>query len=130
MSLAPGTISREELSSELRARLRGKAKPVGSLGRLEDIAVQIGMIKESLVPELGSARILVFAGDHGITKEGVTAYPSAVTREIAKLILAGTAGVNVLGEPRWADFRCCVIAGERVLDFGEVSRLTERGKRD
>jgi nicotinate-nucleotide--dimethylbenzimidazole phosphoribosyltransferase len=87
---------RDQLGEELRARLRGKAKPVGSLGRLEDLAVQIGMIRGSLQPDLGAAKILVFAGDHGLTAEGVTAYPSAVTREIAKLILAGTAGINVL----------------------------------
>lgn len=90
------SCSREALGEQLRARLRSKAKPVGSLGRLEEIAVQIGMIAGSLAPDLGAARILVFAGDHGITAEGVTSYPSAVTREIAKLILAGTAGVNVL----------------------------------
>ncbi|RUP08140.1 nicotinate-nucleotide--dimethylbenzimidazole phosphoribosyltransferase [Hyphomicrobium sp.] len=84
------------LADELRARLRGKAKPVGSLGRLEDLAVQIGLIAGTTHPDLGVAKILVFAGDHGLTAEGVTAYPSVVTREIAKFVLAGTAGVNVL----------------------------------
>ena len=54
------------------------------------------MIRGSLDPKLGAAKILVFAGDHGLTEEGVTAYPSAVTREIAKLIVAGNAGINVL----------------------------------
>lgn len=88
--------SRTLLADELRARLRGKAKPVGSLGRLEDLAVQVGLIAGSANPVLGAAKILVFAGDHGITAEGVTAYPSVVTREIAKFVLAGTAGVNVL----------------------------------
>jgi nicotinate-nucleotide--dimethylbenzimidazole phosphoribosyltransferase len=87
---------RDALGDELRARIRGKAKPIGSLVRLEDLAVQIGMVTRSLNPDLGAAKILVFAGDHGITAEGVTAYPSVVTREIAKLILAGSAGINVL----------------------------------
>jgi len=87
---------REGLREALRARLRGKAKPIGSLGRLEDLAVDIGTISGSLAPNLGLAKILVFAGDHGITAEGTTAYPSDVTREIAKLILAGTAGINAL----------------------------------
>jgi nicotinate-nucleotide--dimethylbenzimidazole phosphoribosyltransferase len=90
------TKTRALLSEKLRAKLRGKAKPVGSLGRLEDIAVQLGLISGSLNPDFGLSRILVFAGDHGITAEGVTAYPSVVTREIAKFVLAGTAGVNVL----------------------------------
>lgn len=91
-----GTGLRNALRDKLRARLRGKAKPIGSLGRLENLAEQIGMIRGSLDPKLGAAKILVFAGDHGLTEEGVTAYPSAVTREIAKLIVAGSAGINVL----------------------------------
>jgi len=91
-----GTGLRNALRDKLRARLRGKAKPIGSLGRLENLAEQIGMIRGSLDPKLESAKILVFAGDHGLTEEGVTAYPSDVTREIAKLIVAGNAGINVL----------------------------------
>jgi nicotinate-nucleotide--dimethylbenzimidazole phosphoribosyltransferase len=91
-----GSGLRNALREKLQARLRGKAKPIGSLGRLENLAEQIGMIRGSLDPKLESAKILVFAGDHGLTEEGVTAYPSAVTREIAKLIVAGNAGINVL----------------------------------
>jgi nicotinate-nucleotide--dimethylbenzimidazole phosphoribosyltransferase len=91
-----GTGLRNALRDKLRARLRGKAKPIGSLGRLENLAEQIGMIRGSLDPKLGAAKILVFAGDHGLTEEGVTAYPSDVTREIAKLIVGGAAGINVL----------------------------------
>lgn len=81
---------------QLRARIAGKAKPVGSLGRLEDLAVQIGLLTGSSTPNLGEQRLLVFAGDHGITAEGVAAYPSEVTREIALLMLAGKAGANVV----------------------------------
>lgn len=89
------TAARSALEAELRARIRGKAKPVGSLGRIEDLSLQVGMVSGSLRPDLGRAKILVFAADHGLTAEGVTAYPSAVTREIAKMVLAGTAGINV-----------------------------------
>lgn len=83
------------LRAELEAKIRGKAKPIGALGRLEELAIDIGVMSGSLMPDLGAARLVVFAGDHGITAEGVTAYPSAVTREVAKLILAGTGGANV-----------------------------------
>ena len=80
---------------ELRAKIAGKAKPVGSLGRLEELAVQIGLVTQSLSPDLGSARLLIFAGDHGLTAEDISAYPSSVTREIVKLVLAGQAGANI-----------------------------------
>lgn len=95
--------SRETLRRNLEARVAGKAKPIGALGRLEALAVQIGLVTGSLTPDLGPAKIIVFAGDHGITAEGVTAYPPAVTREIAKLILAGGAGINVCARAAGAD---------------------------
>lgn len=96
MTNETGSLRRSSaLRDQLEARVRGKAMPVGALGRLEELAIQIGLVTGSLTPDLGPARIVVFAGDHGITAEGVTAYPSVVTREIAKLILAGTAGINV-----------------------------------
>lgn len=96
-------LGREALCKALEARVHGKAKPVGALGRLETLAIQIGMVTGSLTPELGPAKIIVFAGDHGLTAEGVTAYPSVVTREIAKLILAGGAGINVCARPTNTD---------------------------
>jgi nicotinate-nucleotide--dimethylbenzimidazole phosphoribosyltransferase len=94
---------RDLLRQQLLARLRGMAKPVGAMGRIEQLAVQIGLITGSLTPDLGAARVLVFAGDHGLTAEGVTAYPSAVTREIAKLILAGSAGINICARASGCD---------------------------
>ncbi|HPG89031.1 MAG TPA: nicotinate-nucleotide--dimethylbenzimidazole phosphoribosyltransferase, partial [Hyphomicrobium sp.] len=96
-------LGRDALCKALEARVRGKAKPVGALGRLETLAIQIGVVTGSLTPELGPAKIIVFAGDHGLTAEGVTAYPSVVTREIAKLILAGGAGINVCAQPTNTD---------------------------
>lgn len=91
------------LRQKLEARVRGKAKPIGALGRLETLAVQIGLVTGSLSPDLGAARVVVFTGDHGITAEGVTAYPSIVTAEIAKIILAGGAGINVCARAAGVD---------------------------
>ncbi len=93
----------EALREQLHIRLRGKAKPVGSLGRLEDLALQIGLVTGSLEPDLGNAKIIVFAGDHGLTAEGVTAYPSAVSREIAKIVLAGGAGISMCARAAGVD---------------------------
>lgn len=91
------------LKRQLADRIRGKAKPPGALGRLEELALQIGMVRGSLAPELGTSRIVVFAGDHGLTSEGVTAFPSSVTREIAKLVLDGTAGINICARASGVD---------------------------
>lgn len=85
---------RAELQAELSRRIAGKAKPLGSLGRLEELAMAIGLATGSASPDLGHAKLVVFAGDHGITAEGVTAYPSSVTREIIRLLLQGRAGAN------------------------------------
>ena len=63
------------LAPQLRARIDGKAKPLGALGRLEDLAVQLGSIWHPEPPRTDKAVVFVFAGDHGITEEGVSLYP-------------------------------------------------------
>jgi nicotinate-nucleotide--dimethylbenzimidazole phosphoribosyltransferase len=78
----------------LRARLDGKAKPQGSLGRLERLAVQIGLIQGRLDPRIDSVCVQVYAGDHGLNAEGVSAYPSAVTAAMVATYLSGRACVN------------------------------------
>lgn len=109
---------RSVLNGQLRAKIAGLAKPAGALGRLEDLAVQIGMVTGSLSPDLGGARLVIFAGDHGITAEGVAAYPSAVTAEIVKLVLAGRAGANI----------CSAAIGLEtvVVDAGMLDALAEQ----
>lgn len=81
---------------KIRAALDAKAKPAGALGRLEVLALQIALIRGTDTPKLGEARLIVFAGDHGLTAEGVTAYPSIVSGLIAQLILDGRAGANIM----------------------------------
>jgi nicotinate-nucleotide--dimethylbenzimidazole phosphoribosyltransferase len=78
----------------LRARIDGKAKPLGALGRIEDLAVQLGMIWQPSEPGAGKSVLLVFAGDHGLTKEGVSQYPSEVTVAMVRTFLAGRASAN------------------------------------
>ncbi len=95
------------LEPRLKAAVDAKAKPLGSLGRIEALAVHIGLVTQSLKPELGSAALAVFAGDHGIVAEGVTAYPSEVSALIAGMVLDGKAGANIAA--RAADARLFLI---------------------
>ena len=84
------------LAARLRARIDGKAKPPGSLGRLEDLAVQIALVQGTETPRIERIEAYVFAGDHGLNAEGVSAYPSAVTTAMVATFLAGRASVNAL----------------------------------
>jgi nicotinate-nucleotide--dimethylbenzimidazole phosphoribosyltransferase len=84
------------LAQALRSKIDGLAKPLGALGRLEDLAIQIGAIQGQLNPRVERVRAYVFAGDHGLNAEGVSAYPSAVTAAMVATFLAGRASVNAL----------------------------------
>jgi nicotinate-nucleotide--dimethylbenzimidazole phosphoribosyltransferase len=84
------------LAPQFRTRIDGKAKPLGALGRLEDLAVQLGSIWHPLPPRTKRATMFVFAADHGIAAEGVSLYPASVTAAMVATYLAGRAGVNVL----------------------------------
>ena len=81
-----------------QARLRQLqlTKPVGSLGRLEDVAVQMAGITGQLLPEVKQKAVIIMAADHGVTKEGVSAYPSDVTAQMVHNFLRGGAAINAL----------------------------------
>ena len=80
---------------EAQSRFDAKTKPRGSLGRLEWLGCELARIR-GFVPERLEAAIVVAAGDHGVAAEGVSAYPSEVTRQMVANFAAGGAAVNVL----------------------------------
>lgn len=84
------------LAEKTQKRLDSLTKPLGSLGRLEELAKRIVEISRNEMPRLEKKVIFTFAGDHGVASSGVSAYPSEVTPQMVYNFLAGGAGINVL----------------------------------
>lgn len=86
----------ETLKPDAVSKIDNKTKPLGSLGKLEEIAVQLSVVQGDLNPRVDKKSLFVFAGDHGITEEGVSAYPAEVTPQMVENFLNGGAAINVL----------------------------------
>jgi len=91
------------LETAIRAHLDDLTKPRGSLGRLEEIALKYCLVANTDKPKMGGKRICCFAGDHGVAAEGVSAFPSEVTPQMVRNMLAGGAAINVLSRQAGAD---------------------------
>jgi len=93
------------LEPALRQKLDGLAKPPGSLGRMEALALQLGLIQQRLDPKVERAILFVFAGDHGLTQEGVSSYPASVTVAMVQSFLARRASANAFAHAADAEVR-------------------------
>ena len=84
------------LEAWIRRRLDSLTKPPGSLGRMETLALRLGLIQGTGMPSIGRKAMLIFCADHGVVEEGVSAYPGEVTRQMVANFQAGGAAINVL----------------------------------
>ena len=94
--MAPTSLQDLKLNEAIEAKLNNKTKPVGSLGQIEFLAQQISRVQQTLCPELKNPQLVVFAGDHGLTRHAVSAYPREVTWQMVENFLSGGAAVSVL----------------------------------
>jgi len=106
------------LEPVLQQALDGKAKPPGALGRIEELALMLGLIQQRARPVVKQPELLVFAGDHGLTRSGVAAFQAGVTVAMVDTLLAGRASANA--------FARAVGARVRVIDAGVAADLSDR----
>lgn len=122
----------EKIRKALLNRINSLAKPKGSLGRLESLALQIGWIQQTLHPKLLHPMNVIYASDHGIADEGVSQSPKEVTRQVIYNFLNGGSGVCFL--TRQHGFEMKIVDGGVDFDFPEnpdiISRKIRKGTRN
>ncbi len=104
-----------DAAAEARAQTRQSrlTKPAGSLGQLEDVAIRLAALGNTDRPSVTTPHILIFAGDHGITEEGVSAYPSEVTGQMLANFVSGGAAISILAREQGAELQ--------VVDVGTLT---------
>ncbi len=114
----------KDLYSAAQRRLDNLTKPPGSLGRLEEFARRLVAIYGTEMPDMPKKVVFTFAGDHGVAEEGVSAYPSEVTRQMVYNFLSGGAGINVLA--RHAGAEVVVVDIGVAHDFDDCDGLVRK----
>ena len=117
---------KQELLNEIAAQWNSRTKPQGSLGRLEELAQQYCMIRGLAQARIERMGLYLYAGDHGITEEGISLYPKAVTRQMLANFEAGGAAVNVLARQHVVEVKVIDAGvGEGTKNFAQMPAMTE-----
>lgn len=113
-----------DLCALLDAAINNKTKPLGSLGRLEQLARQIGLIQRTVDPTLEQPALLVLAGDHGVVAEHISAFPQSVTWQMVENFLGNGAAINVFASQH--GFNLQVVDTGVNHEFGPRPGLVDR----
>ena len=109
---------------QARFRQQQLTKPAGSLGRLEDIAVHMAGITKQPLPNINQKAVIIMAADHGVAREGVSAYPSDVTAQMVHNFLRGGAAINALA--RYAGAKVIVVDIGVAADLSHPDLLSRK----
>jgi len=118
------TTADAALATRLQHLIDHKTKPLGALGRLETLALQLGLIQRSETIRFDTPQMVVFAADHGIASEGVSAFPQAVTLQMVGNMLAGGAAINVFA--RQHGFALQVVDAGVAAELADHPQLLQR----
>ncbi|MGM0915468.1 MAG: nicotinate-nucleotide--dimethylbenzimidazole phosphoribosyltransferase [Pseudomonadota bacterium] len=118
-TLAALTPADHATGRRMALHLDNLTKPPGSLGRLESLAVALGAISGKALPRVSPPGVLVFAADHGVAAEGVSAFPQEVTAQMVANFVAGGAAINVFSRQ--------IGARLEVIDVGVAATLPAQG---
>src|SRR5947209_18761357 len=123
LSEAPGPDASS--AEAVRSRATNVLRPAGALARLDELAVWLAAWQRTSKPAVNAPTVLVFVGDHGVTVEGVSAYPSDVTQAMLKALEEGAATASVMARTIGAAIDVIDVGvGRPTANFVEAPALT------